>query len=67
MSVKNGMPEVGYERPLTRRESELTGFTRTVFVENNEENGLVFWKRDEVVTKGVKTAAKKLHRFWTSK
>jgi hypothetical protein len=67
MAVKNGIPDVGYERPITRVESELTGMTRSVFIENNANDGVVFWKSDTVVTKGAKTAARKLHKFWSTK
>jgi len=64
---KVGRPKVGSRnaRKLTRRESEITGFTRTTYVESTKNGEIVFKKRNEPLVRGSKTASKKLLKFWT--
>ena len=64
---KLGQPKVGTRnaRRLTRRESEITGFTRTVLVESNKAGDIVFTKFNKILAKGTKTATNKLVRFWS--
>jgi len=63
---KVGQPKAGtkYARRLTRRESEITGYTRTTVIEATKDGDIVFTKKNEPIVRGSKTATKKLLKFW---
>lgn len=63
---KIGKPKNGSRnaRFLTRRESEITGLTRTVLVETTKQGDIVFTKANQSLVKGIKKASNKLVSFW---
>lgn len=65
---KLGQPKAGTKnaRRLTRRESEITGFTRTVLIESTKAGDIVFTKFNKPLARGTKTATNKLVKFWTT-
>jgi len=65
---KHGQPKVGrrYARFLTRRESEITGLTRTVVIEVTKKGDLQFTKSGQPLVKGVKRVKDKLTKFWNA-
>ena len=65
---KLGQPKIGIRnaRRLTRRESEITGLTRTVLVESTKTGNIVFTKFNKPLARGTKTATNKLVKFWTT-